>query len=206
MELIMDGPRHEAGDDRGRTASGEEPSGAPLYDFRLGRRKRWLVVALGVITIGIGIAGLMVMWEPGGLPRGQARSMGFVFMAGTLLLFLAFIFGSTRVLITSSEVILIQGGLLLLFGGRKRESCRWDEATEVVVTSEVVETPYRGLAGVMVRPQRATFTVFRLVRKDGSRLELSRQPDQADIEPVLDALRRESAARGIPWREEGAEE
>jgi hypothetical protein len=66
--------------------------------------------------------------------------------------------------------------------------------TEVVVTSGVVVTTYRG------RETRTTHTVCRLVRKDGSLFEL-REAEGADIEPVLNALRREAAARGIPWRQ-----
>jgi hypothetical protein len=111
-----------------------------------------------------------------------------------LLLVVAFVFGNTRILITPSEVILIRRRVLFFFGDSKRVTCRWDEVTEVVVTSEVVKTSYKG------REITTTYTVCRLVRKDGPLFEL-REVERADIEPALGALRSEAAARGIPWRE-----
>ena len=139
------------------------------------------------------------MWEPGrGLTRGAAEVVILLGGSGVLALFVAFLFGNTRLLITSSEVILIHGRWLLIRGW-ERVSCRWDEVTEVVVTTKVQGGMCTG------GPYKTTFTDCWLVRKDGSRFGLSAPSpgdfDPEDIEPVLAALRKEAEARGIPWRQ-----
>jgi hypothetical protein len=98
-----------------------------------------------------------------------------------MLLVLAFVIRTRRLLISPSEVIRIRW--------RERESCRWEEVAEVVLTS--------------IKVRLTTAPVCILIKKDGSRFELG-EFDGAGDKSVIAALRREAESRGIAWREEPA--
>jgi hypothetical protein len=108
----------------------------------------------------------------------SARGLGMVIGVGVMLLVLAFQIGNRRLLLTPSEVIRVRG--------RERESCRWEEVTEVVLTS--------------IKIRLTTLPVCVFMKKDGSRFEL-REFDGAGYESVLAVLRREAESRGLRWRE-----
>jgi hypothetical protein len=148
----------------------QQASDAPLHDFRPWPTKRLVIGALGIATLGCGIASMVVM--------RSARGLGMVIGVGVMLLVLAFQIGNRRLLLTPSEVIRVRG--------RERESCRWEEVTEVVLTS--------------IKIRLTTLPVCVFMKKDGSRFEL-REFDGAGDESVLAVLRREAESRGLRWRE-----
>jgi len=159
---------------RSDAALDETAMGKPIVSFDRGLRKRVISVACGAALVAVGVCGALFFHN---------RGLGRLIQAGVIVLFVAYFFiGRLRVHICPGGVIVVRQGK-----GRTKDCCRWEEISEIVYARE----------GFIKAGGRSCS----LVKREGASIDIT-DLGIAHFDAFVDALRRLSAAQGIPWREE----
>jgi hypothetical protein len=132
---------------------------------------RAVVAVCGAVLILLGVCCFLA-----GFTAGVAL---LPILLGLCVLGLAYFLGKQSCLVCAGGVVSIRFG--------HRQSCRWEEVSEVV--------DQRVKHGVV------SARVCALVRKNGKRLVLL-DTGIGDFGALLSLLREQATSRGIPWREE----